>query len=65
MMQLLNQTVKILPEGNILNVSTNLKLGSVHEFCDRNTGIVAEIAVMTNRYKLHYVYSSNYRRQFF
>ena len=40
MMQLLNQSVKILPEGNMLNVSTVLKLGLVHEFWDRNTGTV-------------------------
>ena len=53
MMQLLNQSVKILPEGNMLNVSTVLKLGLVHKFWDRNTGTVAtiycKIAVMTDR----------------
>ena len=57
MMQLLNQSVKILPEGNMLNVSTVLKLGLAHKFWDRNTGTVAtiycKIAVMTDRYKLH------------
>ena len=60
-MQLLNQSVKILPEGNMLNVSTVLKLGLVHDFWDRNTGTVAEIAVMSDWYKLHNVYLSNYR----
>ena len=69
MMQLFNQTVKILPEGNMLNVSTVLKLGLVHEFRDRNTWYwyctVVEITVISDWNELQKVYLSNYRLLFF